>query len=57
MTGYDTVTLMTDRGVHDEAVGLVHSIFADMAPAARVVDLTHGIPRHDVRATTDPSRR
>lgn len=50
MTGYDTVTLMTDRGVHDEAVGLVHSIFADMAPAARVVDLTHGIPRHDVRA-------
>ncbi len=50
MSGYDTVTLLTDRGLEDEAVGLVHSIFADMAPAARVVDLTHGIARHDVRA-------
>ncbi|NOX30540.1 MAG: SAM-dependent chlorinase/fluorinase [Actinobacteria bacterium] len=50
MAGYDTVTLMTDRGQVDEAVGVVRSILADMAPSANVVDLTHGIERHDVRA-------
>lgn len=50
MSGFDTVTLLTDRGLTDEAVGVVHSIFADMSPATRVVDLTHGIDRHDIRA-------
>lgn len=47
---YSTVTLMTDRGHTDEAVGVVHSIMADMAPGSRVVDLTHNVERYDVRA-------
>ncbi len=43
------VTLLTDYGVEDDFVGVCHAVIAGIAPDARVVDLTHGIPRHDVR--------
>ncbi len=47
---YDTVTFLSDYGTVDEFVGVVHSVIRDLAPHARVIDLTHGIPPFDVRA-------
>lgn len=47
---YHTVTLLSDRGRRDEAVGVVHSIMRDIAPHVSVVDLCHEIAPYDVRA-------
>jgi S-adenosylmethionine hydrolase len=47
---YDTVTFLSDYGLADEFVGVVHCVVRDLAPHVRVIDLTHQIPRHDVRA-------
>jgi len=44
------ISLLTDYGLHDEFVGVMKSVIADMAPHVRVTDLTHGIPAFDVRA-------
>ncbi len=44
-----TITMLTDYGHDDEFVGVCHGVIASIAPDARVVDVTHGIPRHDVR--------
>src|SRR3712207_2998550 len=46
----DTVTFLSDYGTDDEFVGVIHSVIRGLAPHAVVVDLTHGIPPHDVRA-------
>ena len=43
------ITLLTDYGVEDDFVGVCHAVIAGIAPEARVIDLSHGIPRHDVR--------
>lgn len=47
---YRCVSFLSDLGTDDELVGVVHAVLADLAPEVRVVDLAHGIPRHDVRA-------
>lgn len=44
------VTFLSDYGLSDEFVGVCHGVIARLAPGARVIDLTHGVPRHDVRA-------
>jgi S-adenosylmethionine hydrolase len=43
------VTFLTDYGRDDEFVGICHAVIAGIAPEVRVIDVTHGIPRHDVR--------
>jgi S-adenosylmethionine hydrolase len=43
------VTLLTDYGRDDEFVGVCHGVIARVAPDVRVVDITHGVPRHGVR--------
>ena len=43
------VTFLSDYGTGDDFVGVCHGVIARIAPQARVIDLTHGIPRHDVR--------
>ncbi len=43
------VTLLTDYGHDDDFAGICHGVIATIAPEARVIDLTHGIPRFDVR--------
>ena len=43
------VTFLSDYGLTDEFVGVCHAVIARIAPEARVIDLTHGVPRHDVR--------
>jgi hypothetical protein len=44
------VTLLTDYGYEDEFVGVCHGVIARLAPAVRVIDVTHGVARHDVRS-------
>ena len=47
---YDTVSFLSDYGTTDEFVGVVHSVIRSIAPHAACIDITHGIPPHDVRA-------
>ena len=47
---YDHVSFLSDLGTVDETVGVVHAVLAELAPHVRVVDLTHQVPVHDVRA-------
>jgi S-adenosylmethionine hydrolase len=42
------ITFLSDYGTDDEFVGVVHAVIARLAPEARVIDLSHGIPRHGV---------
>jgi S-adenosylmethionine hydrolase len=51
MTGrYDTISFLSDYGYDDEFVGVVKSVIRSIAPQVAVVDVTHAIPPHDVRA-------
>jgi S-adenosyl-L-methionine hydrolase (adenosine-forming) len=43
------VTLLTDYGLDDEFVGVCHGVVLSIAPEARLIDVTHAVPRHDVR--------
>jgi S-adenosyl-L-methionine hydrolase (adenosine-forming) len=44
------ITFLSDYGQLDEFVGVCHGVIARRCPNARVIDLTHSIPRHDVRS-------
>src|SRR4051812_13360683 len=44
------VTFLSDYGRDDDFVGVCHGVIATIAPEARVIDVTHGIDRHDVRS-------
>ena len=44
------ITFLSDYGVTDAFVGVCHGVMARACPSARVIDLTHGVPRGDVRA-------
>jgi S-adenosylmethionine hydrolase len=44
------ITFLSDYGLADEFVGVVHGVIAGICPDARVVDLGHGVPRQDVAA-------
>lgn len=44
------ITFLSDYGQLDEFVGVCHGVMARRCPGARVIDLTHAIPRHDVRS-------
>jgi len=44
------ITFLSDYGHDDDFVGVCHGVIAGIAPDARVLDVTHGIPRHDVRS-------
>jgi S-adenosylmethionine hydrolase len=44
------LTLLTDYGLGDEFVGVCHAVARGILPPdVPIVDLTHGVPRHDVR--------
>jgi len=47
---HDTVSFLSDYGHQDEFVGIVHSILHATAPGVRVIDITHEVAPHDVRA-------
>jgi len=42
------IVFATDYGLSDEFVGICHGVILGIAPDARIVDLTHAIPRQDV---------
>ena len=44
------ITFLSDYGHDDEFVGVCHGVIARIAPEARVIDVSHGIDRHDVRS-------
>jgi len=44
------ISLLTDFGLSDEFVGVVHGVIARIEPDLRVIDVTHGIARGNVRA-------
>ena len=44
------ITFLSDYGTTDEFVGVVHAVIAHECPSARVIDISHGIPRQSVLA-------
>jgi S-adenosylmethionine hydrolase len=43
------ITFLSDYGYEDEFAGVCRAVIARIVPEAKVIDLTHGIPRHQVR--------
>lgn len=48
-TPFDHVALLTDYGLADEFVGVMKSVITDIAPHARVTDISHNVREYDVR--------
>jgi S-adenosylmethionine hydrolase len=57
LTASTPITFLSDYGVEDEFVGVCHAVMARVAPGTQVIDLVHGIPRHDVRSAAIVLRR
>lgn len=47
---FDTISFLSDFGLDDEFVGVVHSVIRSISPHVEVIDVTHGITPHDTRA-------
>ncbi len=43
------ITFLSDYGVADDFAGVCRAVIAKIAPGTQVIDITHGIGRHDVR--------
>ncbi len=43
------ITFLSDYGYGDEFAGVCRAVIARIAPDARLIDITHGLPRHAVR--------
>jgi S-adenosylmethionine hydrolase len=50
VTGSPTISFLSDYGTSDEFVGVVKSVIRQLAPGAVVIDVSHEVPRYDVRA-------
>ena len=44
------IAFISDFGTRDSYAGTVKGVIATINPAARVIDITHGIPPHDIMA-------
>lgn len=51
------VTFLSDYGLADDFVGVCHGVMLRICPQVRIVDISHGIARHDVRAGALTLRR
>ena len=51
------ITFLTDYGHDDDFVGVCHGVMTGIAPDVRIIDVTHGIPRHDIRSGAIVLRR
>ena len=49
VTSFDCLTFLTDYGLEDGFVAACHGVAARIAPAARVIDITHLVQPGDVR--------
>jgi S-adenosyl-L-methionine hydrolase (adenosine-forming) len=43
------ITFLSDYGLEDDFVGVCHGVIASICPESRVIDISHGVRRHDVR--------
>ncbi len=50
MTSAPVITFLSDYGLEDDFAGVCHGVIATICPQARIIDISHGVPRHDVRA-------
>lgn len=57
MSSHRPVTFLSDYGLDDDFVGVCHAVIQRAAPGAAIVDLSHGVPRHDVRTGALTLRR
>jgi S-adenosyl-L-methionine hydrolase (adenosine-forming) len=55
--GSETVYFLSDYGLADEFVGVVHAVVHRLAPHTVVIDLTHSVPPFDVRAGAEALAR
>jgi hypothetical protein len=44
------ISFLSDFGLHDEFVGVVHGVLTKLAPDSRVIDVTHNVARGNVRS-------
>jgi len=44
------IALITDFGYRDHYAGVMHGVIASLAPAAKVIDITHGVPAQSIAA-------
>ena len=44
------VVFVSDLGLRDEFVGVCHAVIARISPGSTVIDISHGVAPHDVRA-------
>jgi S-adenosylmethionine hydrolase len=44
------ITFLSDYGLADGFPGICHGVIETANPGVRVIDITHGVPRHDIRA-------
>ncbi len=44
------ISFLSDFGLKDEFVGVVHGVLAKLAPGSPVIDVTHGVQRGNIRA-------
>ncbi|MBA3268731.1 MAG: SAM-dependent chlorinase/fluorinase [Acidimicrobiia bacterium] len=51
-TGFDTVSFLSDYGLADEFVGVVKAVIRAIAPDTSVIDVTHDVAPHDIRAAS-----
>src|SRR5919199_7006788 len=49
MGAQPTITFLSDYGYDDDFAGVCRGVMARICPQARVIDITHGLPRHQVR--------
>lgn len=43
------ICFLSDYGYEDDFVGVCHGVVAKVAPGVRVIDVAHGLPRHQLR--------
>jgi S-adenosyl-L-methionine hydrolase (adenosine-forming) len=44
------ITLLTDFGYRDHYAGVIKGVIASIAPAATIIDITHGVPAQSITA-------
>ncbi|MHA6799832.1 SAM hydrolase/SAM-dependent halogenase family protein [Salinifilum ghardaiensis] len=49
MTQKKWITFLTDYGLENKFIGVCHGVIARIAPESRILDVTHLVPRGDVR--------
>lgn len=50
MTAPDHVSFLTDYGHTDEFVGVCKAVMVGVAPELKILDISHEVPAHDIRA-------